>query len=125
MIKPSIIIVVFDNITSEDFFRRLEWPYLVKAWSKTISWHQLSTHKAFLKLDGLDGIDGMTITRRRRGNRIFIGARDQSGLLIQSGIWEYEPLSHLCVCYRRIYKPNLVLLLQERLVNFILATFLK
>ena len=125
MSRFSTIIVVFDNVTKEDFFRRLEWSHLVKAWSKTIAWHHLSVNKVLLELDGLDGIDNLTITRRRRGNRIFIGARGRDGLLIQSGLWEFEQESQLCVCYRRVYKPELVPLLRERLADFICSTFMK
>ncbi|WP_187181824.1 hypothetical protein [Serratia marcescens] len=125
MSRFSTIIVVFDNVTQEDFFRRLEWSHLVKAWSKTIAWHQLSVNKVLLELDGLDGIDNLTITRRRRGNRIFIGARGRDGLLIQSGLWEFEQESQLCVCYRRVYKPELVPILRERLADFICSTFMK
>ncbi|WFQ79423.1 hypothetical protein PXH59_17955 [Xenorhabdus sp. SF857] len=123
--KSSTIVVVFDQVSRADFFNRLEWPYLVKSWSKTISWHQLSAHKVQLELDGLDEIDSLTITRRRRGDRIFIGARNRVGELIQSGLWEYEQESQLCVCYRRVYKPELVNLLRERLPDFICSTFLK
>jgi hypothetical protein len=125
MSQSSTIIVVFDKVTREDFFRRLEWSYLVKAWSKTIAWHQLSAHKVQLELAGLDGIDNLTITRRQRGDRIFIGARDRDGVLIQSGLWEYERESQLCICYRRVYKQELVPLLRERLADFICSTFIK
>lgn len=125
MSRFSTIIVVFDNVTEEDFFRRLEWSYLVKAWSKTIAWRQLSVNKVLLELDGLDGIENLTITRRRWGRRIFIGARDRDGLLIQSGLWEFEQESQLCVCYRRVYKPELVPVLRERLADFICSTFMK
>ncbi|WP_071825378.1 hypothetical protein [Xenorhabdus poinarii] len=125
MSRYSTIIVVFDQVSREDFFHRLEWPYLVRAWSRTIAWHQLSTQKVQLELDGLDGIDNLTITRRRRGDRIFIGARNKAGALIQSGLWEYEQRNQLCVCYRRVYKPELVGLLRERLPDFICSTFLK
>ncbi|SMB45833.1 conserved hypothetical protein [Serratia proteamaculans] len=125
MTQPSIIVVVFDQLSREDFFRRLEWPALVRAWSRTIDWHYLSAHKVLLELSGLDGIDRLTITRRQRGDRIFIGARDRHGTLIQSGVWEYERESGLCVCYRRVYRPELVKVLRDRLADFVCATFMK
>ncbi|CAI2467724.1 hypothetical protein V2T44_18255 [Serratia ficaria] len=125
MTPSSTIVVVFDQLSREDFFRRLEWPALVRAWSKTIEWHYLSAHKVLLELSGLDGIDRLTITRRRRGDRIFIGARDRQGTLIQSGVWEYESESGLCICYRRVYRPELVGVLRERLADFVCTTFMK
>lgn len=125
MTTSSAIIVVFDQLSREDFFRRLEWPALVQAWSKTIDWRPLSAHRVLLELSGLDGIDRLTITRRRRGDRIFIGARDMNGVLLQSGVWEYERDSGLCVCYRRVYRPELVAVLRERLADFVCTTFMK
>lgn len=125
MMVSSTIVVVFDQLSREDFFRRLEWPALVRAWSKTIAWRPLSAHRVLLELAGLDGIDRLTITRRRRGDRIFIGARDSDGVLLQSGVWEYECESGLCVCYRRVYRPELVVVLRERLADFVCATFMK
>ncbi|MCC4107172.1 hypothetical protein [Serratia ureilytica] len=125
MTASSTIVVVFDQLSREDFFRRLEWPALVRAWSKTLTWRSLSTHRVSLELAGLDGIDRLTITRRQRGDRIFIGARDSDGVLLQSGVWEYERDSGLCVCYRRVYRPELVTVLRERLTDFVCATFMK
>ncbi|QHM74006.1 hypothetical protein [Mixta intestinalis] len=119
------VIVVFDQISKNTFFDKLEWASLVNAWSGTIAWYQLSPHKVELTLKGLDGLDSLIITRRRRGDRVFIGARDSAGELIQSGIWEYETDSGLCVCYRRVYKAALATTLRERLSDFIFTTFLR
>ncbi|EDT0782343.1 hypothetical protein GUP44_003820 [Salmonella enterica] len=59
MTTSSTIVVVFDQLSREDFFRRLEWPALVQAWSKTIDWRPLSAHKVLLELAGLDGIESL------------------------------------------------------------------
>lgn len=119
------IIVLFDQISAPEFFRRLEWPFLVKAWSKAIGWRHLAPHKVELELAGLDGLDKITITRRARGPNIFIGARNAQGELIQSGLWTYDAEAGLGVCYRRVYKPELAETLRERLADFCCATFLK
>lgn len=119
------IVVVFDQTSKKAFFDKLEWDSLVKSWSGTIDWHQRSPYKVELKLEGLDGLNSLIITRRRRGDRIFIGARDETGQLIQSGLWEYETDSGLCICYRRVYKEALATTLRERLADFICTTFLR
>ncbi len=123
--QSSKVVVLFDQITATEFFRRLEWPYLVRAWSMAISWHQLAPHKVELKLGGLDGLDRITVTRRAQGGRIFIGARNASGALIQSGVWEYDREADLGLCYRRVYVPELAEVLRERLADFCFATFLR
>lgn len=125
MSRYSTVIVLFDQVSRDDFFHRLEWPQLVSAWSKTIAWQPIAAHKVRLELAGLDGIDNLIITRRRRGDRIFIGARDKHGTLIQSGLWEFEAENQLCVCYRRVYQPALVSVLRERLADFVCTTFMK
>ncbi len=125
MTQSSTVVVLFDQISAPDFFRRLEWPFLVKAWSKAISWQYLSPHKVKLALAGLDDLDSIVVTRRARGDRIFIGARNGAGEMIQSGVWEYDKEAGLGVCYRRIYKPDLAETLRERLADFCCATFLK
>ena len=127
MTQISKVVVLFDQITAPEFFQRLEWPFLVKAWSKAIRWRHLSPHKVELELEleGLDGLNCITVTRRVRGDKIFIGARNSAGELIQSGLWEYDTEADLGVCYRRIYKPELAETLRTRLVDFCCATFLK
>ncbi|SFU92618.1 hypothetical protein SAMN04488527_13916 [Aliiroseovarius crassostreae] len=125
MTQSSTVVVLFDQISAPEFFRRLEWPFLIKAWSKAISWHYLSPQKVELKLAGLDGLDSIVVTRRVRGDKIFIAARNGMGELIQSGVWEYDTDAGLGVCYRRIRKPDLVETLRERLADFCCATFLK
>jgi len=125
MIKPAVIVVVFDQITRDEFFQRLDWPFLVKAWSKAIRWEQVSPTTVRLDLAGLDGLDSVTVTRRIRGDKVFIGARNGKGELVQTGVWEYEAESGLCVCYRRVHKIELAEVLCERLVDFCCSTFLK
>jgi len=122
---PSIIIVLFDGITRVQFFEKLEWPYLVKAWSKTISWKRLTPSKVQLQLSGIDELDTIIVTRKLRNNRIFIGARSGKGELIQSGVWEYDDKDGIGICYRRVFKSDLALILQERLADFCFSTFLK
>ena len=125
MITPSIIVVVFDQIEREEFFRRLDWPYLVRAWSKAIDWESISPSTIRLDLAGIDGLQSIFVTRRHRGRKVFIGARDSNRTLIQSGVWEWDEANQLAVCYRRIYKIELVEILRERLADFCCSTFLK
>ena len=124
MNQPAVIVVVFDQISKGEFFRRLDWSYLVRAWSNTIRWEQLTAMTIRLYLAGIDGLDSVVITRRQRGEKVFIGARDGRGQLIQSGVWEYENDSQLAVCYRRVHKPELASVLQDRLADFCCSTFL-
>jgi len=121
----SVITVVFDQITQEDFFRRLNWDYLVKAWSNTINWEEINSMSIRLYLAGLDGLDNIVVTRRQRGDKIFIGAYNNQGELLQSGLWEYDAINQLAICYRRVYKLELAKILQDRLVDFCYSTFLK
>ncbi|GAA4666720.1 hypothetical protein [Bartonella pachyuromydis] len=125
MISYSSIFVIFDQVSKKDFFKKLEWPHLVKAWSETIDWHQLTPYKVSLRLSGLDGLEYLVITRKKRGQRIFICAKDKYGKLIQSGFWEYDEKNNLCICYRRIYKLEIVKALRKRLPNFLYETFMK
>ena len=124
MNNPAVIVVIFDQISKAEFFRRLDWSYLVRAWSNTIRWEQVTERTIRLYLAGIDGLDSVLITRRQRGGKVFIGARNASGELIQSGVWEYETDSHLAVCYRRVHKPELASVLQDRLADFCCSTFL-
>lgn len=125
MTTASIIIVVFDQIERGEFFRRLDWPFLVRAWSKTIHWERISTSTIRLDLAGIDGLQSIFVTRRYRGKKVFIGARDSNRTLIQTGVWEWDDAGQLAICYRRIYKPELVTILRERLADFCCSTFLK
>ncbi|PMP42486.1 hypothetical protein [Vibrio splendidus] len=125
MKKPAIIIVVFDQITRSEFFKRLSWDYMVDAWSNTIRWEQINPTTIKLDLAGIDGMDSIFITRRHRGNKIFIGARNSERELIQTGVWEYEDDAELAVCYRRVHKRELANLLQDRLADFCCSTFLR
>ena len=123
MTAPSVVVVVFDQIRREDFFRSLDWPNLVRAWSKTINWESISRSTVRLDLEGIDGLRSIFVTRRYRGNKVFIGARDSDRSLIQTGVWEWDEVAQLAVCYRRIYKPDLVPLLRERLAEFCFHMF--
>lgn len=125
MTVPSVVVVVFDQIRREDFFRNLDWPNLVRAWSKTINWESVSRSTVRLDLEGIDGLRSIFVTRRYRGNKVFIGARDSDRSLIQTGVWEWDEVAQLAVCYRRIYKPDLVPQLRERLADFCFHMFLK
>ncbi|EJF81415.1 Uncharacterised protein [Candidatus Bartonella washoeensis] len=62
MANYSSISAIFDQVSKKDFFKKLEWSYLIKAWSKIIDWHQLTRHKVLLKLSGLDGLESLLIT---------------------------------------------------------------
>ena len=125
MTSPSIIVIVFDQIAQDEFFRRLDWPFLVRAWSKTIRWERVSRSTIRLDLAGIDGLQSIFVTRRYRGNKVFIGARDGNRILIQTGVWEWDETDQFAVCYRRVYKPELVEILRERLADFCCSTFLK
>ena len=124
MKKPSIIIVVFDQRSQSEFFRCLDWNYLVSAWSNTIHWERVNRMTIRLYLAGIDGLDSILVTRRRRKDKIFIGAYNTQGELIQTGMWEFECNNNLAVCYRRVYKQELAKVLQDRLVDFCCYTFL-
>ena len=117
--------VVFDQIEREEFFRRLDWPFLVRAWSKAIHWERISPSTIRLDLAGIDALQSIFVTRRHRGKKVFIGARDSSRVLIQTGVWEWDDVGQLAVCYRRVYKPELVMILRDRLADFCCSTFLK
>jgi len=121
----STIVVVFDQIKRDEFFRRLDWPFLVRAWSKAINWEQTSISTIRLDLSGIDGLQSIFVTRRYRGTKVFIGARDSNHKLIQTGAWEWDEINHLAVCFRRVYKPELIELLRERLADFCCSTFLR
>lgn len=125
MTPHSTIVVVFDQIKRDEFFRRLDWPFLVRAWSKAINWEQISSSTIRLDLAGIDGLQSIFVTRRYRGAKVFIGARDGNRTLIQTGVWEWDEANHLAICFRRVYKPELVELLRERLAEFCCSTFLK
>jgi hypothetical protein len=124
MKDSSIVTVIFDQISQEDFLKRLNWDYLVKAWSKTINWENINPMTIRLYLAGLDGLESIVITRRKRGEKIFIGAYNNEGELVQTGLWEYDAEHQLAVCYRKIYKTELAHILQDRLVDFCCSTFL-
>lgn len=119
------IIVLFDQITSDEFFHRLEWEFLVSAWSKAIAWHKISPHKVRLELAGLDGLNDVIITRRAQADRIFICAKSSDGKVLQSGLWEYDHENQLGVCFRRVYNSELADILSDRLADFCYSTFLK
>ena len=125
MTPHSTIVVVFDQIKRDEFFRRLDWPFLVRAWSKAINWERISSSTIRLDLAGIDGLQSIFVTRRYRGAKVFIGARDGNRALIQTGAWEWDEENHLAVCFRRVYKPELVELLRERLAEFCCSTFLR
>lgn len=125
MKKPETIVVVFDNISREEFFHRLEWPYLVRAWSQAIGWEPVSATTIRLDLAGIDGLNSIYVTRRPRGDKVFIVARDSERRLIQTGTWEWDGTDALAVCYRRVYVQELAELLRERLVDFCYNTFLR
>lgn len=120
----STIVVVLDQIERAEFFRRLDWPFLVRAWSKAINWERVSESTIRLDLAGIDGLQSIFVTRRYRGAKVFIGARDSQGTKIQTGAWEWDEVNQYAVCYRRVYKPELVGLLRERLAEFCCSTFL-
>ncbi|MDX1472624.1 MAG: hypothetical protein R3309_00555, partial [Reinekea sp.] len=73
------IYVFFDGLTRDEFFQRLDWNYLVKAWSKAISWHQKDDSTVVLELAGIDGLNRIIVKRRRINNRIYIAARTEDG----------------------------------------------
>lgn len=125
MTTPSIIIVIFDQIGREEFFRRLDWSFLVRAWSKAIHWERISTSTIRLDLAGIDDLQSIFVTRRYRNDKVFIIAHDSNRVLIQTGVWEWDDIDQLALCYRRIYKPELVTTLRERLADFCCSTFLK
>lgn len=125
MTPHSTIVIVFDQIERDEFFRRLDWSFLVSAWSKVINWEKISSSTIRLDLAGIDGLQSIFVTRRFRGDKVFIGARDGNRTLIQTGVWEWDEVNHLAICLRRIYKPELVELLRERLAEFCCATFLR
>ena len=125
MTAPSTIVIIFDQIKRDEFFRRLDWPFLVRAWSGTIGWQSVSPSTIRLDLAGIDGLQSIFVTRRYRGDKVFIGARDGNRILIQTGVWEWDEIGHLAVCYRRVYKPELVETLRERLADFCCSIFLK
>ena len=120
----STIGVVWDQIERAEFFRRLDWPFLERAWSKAINWERVSASTIRLDLAGIDGLQSIFVTRRYRGAKVFIGARDSKGTKIQTGAWEWDEANQYAVCYRRVYKPELVGLLRERLADFCCSTFL-
>ncbi|MFK7874162.1 MAG: hypothetical protein AB8B71_00060 [Paracoccaceae bacterium] len=125
MSKHAVVIVVFDEISKPEFLRRLDWSYLVKAWSKAIRWETISKTSIKLHLAGIDGLDSVTVSRRTINGKVYIGARDGNGDLLQSGLWDYEDHGNLAVCYRRIHKPELASVLKDRLADFCCSTFLK
>lgn len=124
MKDASIIMVVFDQISKDDFFKKLHWDYLVRAWSKTIKWENINPMTIRLYLAGIDGLESIVITRRKRGEKVFIGAYHNDGELLQTGVWEYDSQQKIAICYRKVYKTELVQLLQDRLVDFCYSTFL-
>lgn len=121
---PSTIVVLFDGVDRAQFLRRLEWPFLVKAWSKAIRWERVGASRVRLELAGIDGLQTIQVTRRALGGKIFIAAHDMRGGLIQTGVWSFEDALGVCVCVRRVYRAELVETLRERLPDFIAATFL-
>lgn len=125
MSKYSTVVVMFDQITKIDFFGKLDWAYMINAWSKAIKWEHVSPSTVRLYLEGIDGLNCVLITRREIWNKIFIICRDSNGCLIQTGAWEYENERRTGVCYRRVYDSRLAIVLQDRLVDFCFANFMK
>jgi hypothetical protein len=119
------IYVFFDGLTREEFHRRLDWSFLVKAWSRTIQWQQLDASTVVLELEGIDGLNRIYVKRRRINDRIYIAARRADGVILQTGVWWIDTDSQVCCCARRIYDADLVATLQERLPDFCFNTFLR
>jgi len=119
------ICVFFDGVSPSEFARRLDWEFLVKAWSGSISWRKVNDRTIVLELDGIDGLQRTYITRRNIGGRIFIAARRATGELLQTGLWWFDEESQTACCLRRIYDAKLVETLNERLPDFCYNTFIK
>lgn len=119
------IYVFFDGLTRDEFFQRLDWSYLVKAWSKAISWHQKDDSTVVLELAGIDGLNRIYVKRRAINNRIYIAARTEDGTVLQTGAWWVDPDTQTCCCARRIYDADLVTTLNERLPDFCFNTFVR
>jgi len=124
MSKSATIVVMFDQIEREAFFRRLDWDALVRAWSGTIRWRRIGQTRVRLELDGLDGLQTIIVSRKHIGDKIFIAARDESGDLLQTGAWFFDAESGTACCVRRVHRPDLVETLCDRLPAFCCATFL-
>ncbi len=125
MTLKHTIFVFFDEITPEEFDRRLGWEFLVRAWSGSINWHQVSPRGVVLELNGIDGLNRIHVTRRRIGARIYIAAHKESGDILQTGVWWYDEAAQSACCARRIYDEDLVETLNTRLPDFCFNTFVK
>lgn len=119
------IYVFFDGLTRNEFYKRLNWSYLVKAWSKTINWYQKDISTVVLELAGIDGLNRIYVKRRKINNRIYIAARRDDGTILQTGVWWVDSDSGVCCCARRIYDADLVNTLKERLPDFCFSTFVR
>lgn len=119
------IYVFFDGLTRDEFYQRLDWSYLVKAWSQTISWQQINAATVVLELEGIDGLKRISVTRRYINDRIYIAARRYDGTILQTGVWWVDGDSGVCCCARRIYDADLVTTLQECLPDFCFNTFVR
>jgi hypothetical protein len=126
MKSGSLIVVVFDQIGPDDFFHRLEWDGLIGRWSGAIAWSPIGAGRVRLELAGVDGLEAISVARRRVGDRVFIAARDgATGELIQTGVWAYDRAAGTAWCVRRVHRPELVEPLRRRLPDFCCAAFLR
>lgn len=125
MTLKHTIFVFFDEIMPDEFERRLDWEFLVKAWSGSISWQQISPGQIVLELNGIDGLNRIYVTRRRIADRIYIAARKETGEILQTGVWWYDEAAQSACCARRIYDEDLVETLNTRLPDFCYNTFVK
>jgi hypothetical protein len=124
MSAASTIVVMIDRIERDEFFRRLAWPYLIRAWSGAIRWEQLGPSRVRLELAGLDGLRTIAVARKQIGDKVFIAACDEAGALLQTGVWFFDEAAAAGVCLRRVHQPELTRALRERLPDFCCSTFL-